>query len=80
VKSDHPVHFAREPLVVRGDQRRAALAAHQAEELPEHGVRGVLVEVPGRLVGEDQRRLVRERACNRDSLLLAAGQLGRTVV
>ena len=38
------------------------------------------VQVAGRLVGQDQRRLVDERPGDRDALLLAARQLGRTVV
>ena len=41
---------------------------------------GVAVEVAGRLVGEDERRLGDERAGDRDALLLAARQLGRLVV
>ena len=36
---------------------------------------GPAVEIAGRLVGEQQVRLVRERARDRDALLLAAGQL-----
>ena len=35
------------------------------------------VELPGRLVGEQQRRPVRERRAQRDALALAAGELGR---
>ena len=38
------------------------------------------VEVPGRLVGEDQRRLGDERAGDRDPLLLAAGELAGPVL
>ena len=38
------------------------------------------VEVAGRLVGEDDRRLRDERARDRDALLLAAGELGRPVL
>ena len=35
---------------------------------------GGLVEIAGRLVGDDDRRIGRERARERDALLLAAGQ------
>ena len=38
------------------------------------------VEVAGRLVGEEQRRLVHQRAGDGDALLLAAGELARQVV
>ena len=51
-----------------------------AEELGEDGVGGRLVEIAGGLVGEHQRRLVGERTGDRDTLLLAAGQLRRAVV
>ena len=34
----------------------------------------------GRLVGEDQRRIERERASDGDALLLTAGQVGRAMV
>ena len=43
----------------------------------EHAARGALIEVAGRLVGEQHRRLVDERPGDRDALLLAAGQLAR---
>ena len=38
------------------------------------------VEVAGRLVGQQQRRVVDERARDRDALLLAAGELVGEVV
>ena len=50
------------------------------EEFGEDDVGGMLVEIAGRLVGEDQRRPVGERAGDRDALLLAARQLGRAMV
>jgi hypothetical protein len=40
----------------------------------------MLVKIAGRLVGEDQRRLVGQRARNGDALLLAARQLRRAMV
>ena len=56
----------RKPQPVRVDQ-----VARQRQHL----VRGRLVEIAGRLVGEQQQRLHRQRAADRDPLLLAAGQL-----
>ena len=41
---------------------------------------GRLVEIAGRLVGDDQFRIGRQRAGQRDALLLAAGQFGRIVM
>ena len=43
-------------------------------------VRGAAVERAGRLVGEEDVRVVDERARNRHALLLAAGKLGRLVL
>ena len=79
VESKDPVHLSSKPLVVRGHERGAGLLADETKELLEHDVRGRLVEVAGGLVGEDERVLVGERACHGDTLLLAAGQLGRAV-
>ena len=42
-------------------------------------VRRTAVEVAGRLVGEEHGRPRDERPCDRDALLLAAGELGRAV-
>ena len=80
MQPDYPVHLRGKSLVVGCHQRSAALAADEVEELTEHRVGGVLVEVAGRLVGEHQRRLVGERAGDRNALLLTAGELGRTMV
>ena len=80
MQPDDAVHLGREPLVVGGDQGGAAFAADQAQELGQHRVGGMLVEIAGRLVGEHQRRPVGERPGDGDALLLAAGKLGRPVV
>ena len=59
------------------DHRRAALGPR---ELAEHVVerRGArVVELAGRLVGEEQPRPVRERGTDDHALLLAAGELVR---
>ena len=65
-------------LVLVGDQDdRPALPVEAIEDL-HHLLRGGGVEVAGRLVGEDHRRVGDERARDRDALLLAAGELGRS--
>ena len=56
----------RKPQPVRATRSRASA---------EHVIRGRLVEIAGGLVGEQQQRLYRQRAADRDPLLLAAGQL-----
>ena len=56
----------RKPQPVRATRSRASA---------EHLIRRRLVEIAGGLVGEQQQRLYRQRAADRDPLLLAAGQL-----
>jgi hypothetical protein len=80
VKPDDAVHFAGQTLIVSGHQSGAALAADQPQEFGKNGVRRMLVEVAGRLVGKDQRRPVSERAGDGHPLLLAARQLGWPMV
>ena len=60
-----------QPLVVGGDDDEPAVVGELAEEL-QHALDLDVVEVRGRLVGEDDRRVVRERTRDRDALLLPA--------
>jgi hypothetical protein len=61
-------------IVRRTDDRAAGRPRELREQRPDRaGVR--LVEPCGRLVGEQQRRAGRQRARDRDPLLLATGQL-----
>ena len=76
---DLPVGGRGDLGVVGDEDDRPAGGVELVEEA--HDVRaGVAVEVAGRLVGQDERRLRDERPGDRDPLLLAAGQLGRLVV
>src|SRR5215212_7590267 len=63
-----------------GDENdcNAALLFEALEDV-HHLDAGAAVEVSGRLVGEEDRRIVQERARNRDALLLPSGQLVRMV-
>ena len=67
----HPVHHL---VVVGGDDHRRPGAVHAVQQLHDPD-RGLGVEVAGRLVRQQQRRVVDERARQRHALLLAAGQL-----
>jgi hypothetical protein len=70
----------RDTGIVGHDQERGAeVSVETAHEL-EHVARRLGVEIAGRLVGQNERRAARERACDRDALLLASGQLRRLVV
>ena len=68
---DDARHALGQLFVVRHHQQRLALA-HDLGEQVEHVVRRARVEVARRLVGDQQRRIVRQRAGNRGALLLAA--------
>src|SRR5689334_20680074 len=66
---------------VMGDHhdRLAEVGDGLAHELEDLGTR-LRVEVPGRLVGEDDLRAARERPCDGDPLLLPTRQLGRPML
>ena len=60
-----------------GDDDRCAVLRREAGQEVDHVSARLRVEVPGRLVGEDDARLDHEGAGDRDTLLLAAGELAR---
>ena len=61
--------------VVRDDHQRALVAAADVDEQFDDLLAGGAVEVAGRLVGQQHRRVVGERAGDRDALLFAAREL-----
>src|SRR6185295_16110320 len=65
--------------IVRHDDDRLARGVELLEE-PHHVRAGATVQISGRLVREDERRPVHERAGDRDALPLAARELVRTMV
>ena len=68
---------ARRARVVRDEHQGRAAVALQREEQVDDLPAGGLVEIAGRLVGHQNRRVRRQRAGDRDALLLAAGELRR---
>src|SRR5579883_2820113 len=76
-QADGPVAARGEIRVMRDkDERRAALGA-QLEEKVDDRLAGRLVEIAGRLVGDENRRPRRQGSGERDALLLAARKLRR---
>src|SRR6185437_6531107 len=65
--------------VVRDHDHRQAVVLPELLQQGDNLVAGVLVEVAGRLVGEQHSRLLDQRAGDRHALLLTAGQLRRQV-
>ena len=77
---DHAAaHLVDHLAVVGGDDDGRAGAVDPVDQLHDPD-RGLGVEVAGRLVGQQQRRVVHERARDRDALLLAARELVGVVV
>ena len=61
------------------DQRHASIASHLQQQV-EHMTPIRAVQIAGRLIGEDQRRIVGQRPSDRNALLLASRQLRRIVM
>ena len=70
------LHLVDDAGVVRGHDHGGAAGVDAGEQLHDAGARGG-VEVSGRLVGEQDLRLVDDGAGDRDALLLTAGELVR---
>ena len=71
----HPVRVCRDARVVRHQDRRLVLVAAQPRQQRHDLVAARPVKVAGGLVRQQQRRRCGERACQRDALLLAPGDL-----
>ena len=72
-------HLDQRRVVRRDDDRHAALVDEPPQQAHDR-LRPCGVELRGRLVGDQQPRLVREGAGDRDALLLAARELLRAMV
>ena len=70
----------RQLRIVRHEHQRRLARAVDVEQQLDDLVAGGAVEIAGRLVGEQDRRIVRQRARDRDALLLAARELRRIVM
>ncbi len=75
---DNAIGGLHETLVVRRDNDDPPLVCDVAEEL-NHIVDPRLIQMRGRLVGDQQRRIEGEGARDGDPLLLASGQTARLV-
>ena len=77
LERDHAAAHLVDHLAVVGDhQDRRTRAVDSVKQLHDPD-RRVRVEVPGRLVADQERRVVDDRARDRDALLLAARELVR---
>ena len=80
LERDHAAAHRVDHLAVVGDDEHGRAGAVDPVEQLHDPDRGLGVEVSGRLVGEQQRRVVDEGARDRDALLLSAGELVGVVV
>ena len=71
------IRRSRHIVVVRDEQNGHREIAAQPLDQREHLSAGFGVERPRRLVGEQEARLVRQRAGQRDALTLAPGERAR---
>ena len=69
-----PVQRRGEAHAVGDHQKAAAGSLHQIAGEAEHVVCGCFVEISGRLVGQQNQRLCRQRPADRDALLLLADE------
>ena len=80
LQAQHAAHAMRELQVVRDhDEARAEITVELEHEV-EHAVRGVAVQVAGRLVREYSLRVGHERARHRCALALASREFTRHVL
>src|SRR5215212_1997631 len=80
LEDDDAVGVGRDVRLVRDEDERDPALAVEALEDVHHLDRGARVERARRLVGEDELRVVDERARNRHALLLPARELVRVVL
>ena len=80
VQAHDPVGHARDRRVVRHEQHRVVPFTGQVVQHREDLPAGVEIEAAGRFVAQHERRLLHERARDRDPLLLTARQLPREPV
>lgn len=72
---DHAVAALRKRAVVRDENESGSAFDLSGKQQVDHLLSGGLVEIPGWLIGDENRRVRRQRPCQRDPLLLTAGQL-----
>lgn len=70
----------REVVIVGHDNERFLPLFREAEEQFHDHVTGFGIEVTGRFIRENDVRVVRERARDRDALLFATGEFRRQVI
>jgi hypothetical protein len=75
LEPEHPVGDLAQPLVVADDHDGRVVVLGELTKQAHRLGAVVRVEVGGRLVSEDQRRVVGDRARDSHALLLAAGEL-----
>src|SRR6516225_127698 len=72
----HAIAACRQRRIVRDENQRGAALGLTAEQKLDDLAPGCFVEIAGRFVGDDDGRVGRQGAGERDPLLLAAGKLG----
>ena len=79
LEPDNPHHATGEIEIVRGDQGADPLLADETDKFLVNLFGGARIEISGRLVGQEQERLVGKRAGDGDTLALAARKFRRAM-
>ena len=80
MQGQHTVHVGRQLHVMGRDEHRHPFLLRNVEKVLENHPRSVGIEVPGRLVGNQDLGLVGQRPGDGDALLFAARQLAGPVM
>ena len=78
--ADRPLRVIGDVGIVRHQDDGDPLVLIQLLEHPQHFFAGARIEVAGRLIREEQRRMIDQRPRDRHALLLAPGKLRGLVV
>src|SRR5690606_30147537 len=79
-EGDDTVGSAGQIVIVRGNQRGSAFVADERLQGFKHPVAGLRIEIAGRLVCEDDARMIGRSTGDGDALLLTTREFGRTMI
>lgn len=79
LENETPVGPTEKLLLVGNDHECLLLGLAQLGDQRVEALAVTIVQIPGRLVGQDDGRFIDEGTGNRNTLLLAAGELGRAM-
>ena len=73
MKGQLAVHSACKLVIMCDNQCSQSSLSHGMKQRIEHRARGTLIQIAGRLIGQQDTRIISQRPGNRHPLLFAAG-------